>query len=135
MILCYVCQTVLSDVYLTAKVYFDMGEYQRAAHTLEARVSAALQGLRRGAAAGEAAAGATLNQEELFLRCYALYLAGEKVRHTYIDTHRRTHQPEYPSRCVYVYVYVYVCVRARRSACWRAVMPWTAVRSSTSTSR
>jgi hypothetical protein len=72
-------QTCFTDLYLTAKVYFDLGEYQRAAHTLEAKVSAALAQLRRGAAAGEGG-GAGLNQEELFLRCYSLYLAGEKVR-------------------------------------------------------
>jgi hypothetical protein len=65
-------QANLSDAYLAAKSFFDLGEYQRTAHTLRPRPDPQ-------AAASSAGPAAPPNQEELFLRCYALYLAGEKV--------------------------------------------------------
>ncbi|GAB5036504.1 anaphase promoting complex subunit 8 [Nannochloropsis oceanica] len=64
----------LSDAFLVAKAYFDTGEYQRAAHVLKSK-----ENKSRNDDNGSTTT-ATINQEELFLRCYATYLAGEKAK-------------------------------------------------------
>jgi anaphase-promoting complex subunit 8 len=69
----------VDDVYALAKAQFDLKEYLRAAHTLRVRAAparrterAALSAARRHARQGASGSKAR------FLRCYALYLAGEK---------------------------------------------------------
>nr|XP_024928548.2 anaphase-promoting complex subunit 8-like [Ziziphus jujuba var. spinosa] len=49
-------EIVDGDIYLLAKTYFDCREYRRAAHVLQDQIG----------------------KKSVFLRCYALYLAGEK---------------------------------------------------------
>ena len=65
-----------------AKACFDTGEYRRAAHVLQVeKEEAGIEGGMEGGGEGEASLPArTINQEELFLRSYASYLAGEKVK-------------------------------------------------------
>jgi hypothetical protein len=87
--------TECSDRYLLAKSFFDMGEYERAAHVLQApglalassneeRAPEAGVGIRDGTPEGLAAADPALLLglvgEELFLKAYALYLSGEKAK-------------------------------------------------------
>ncbi|EKU21608.1 anaphase promoting complex subunit 8 [Nannochloropsis gaditana CCMP526] len=73
-----------SDAFLVAKACFDTGEYRRAAHVLQVeKEEAGIEGGMEGGGEGEASLPArTINQEELFLRSYASYLAGEKVKRT-----------------------------------------------------
>ena len=67
------------DVYALAKAQFDLKEYLRAAHTLRVRCGARAQRHLRCADRDSAttAQGAS-GSKPRFLRCYALYLAGEK---------------------------------------------------------
>jgi hypothetical protein len=77
-------QLTLSDAYMCAKTFFDVGEYQRAAHTIEAaRAPAAADKAPKGQAARPNVS-SSLSHEERFLRAYALYLAGEKVGATVV---------------------------------------------------
>ncbi|TFJ88739.1 hypothetical protein NSK_000308 [Nannochloropsis salina CCMP1776] len=71
-----------SDAFLVAKACFDTGEYRRAAHVLQMeKEEAGIEGGMEGGGEGEASLPArTINQEELFLRSYASYLAGEKAK-------------------------------------------------------
>jgi len=65
-----------SDRFLLAKTYFDLGEFQRAAFVLQAPSG-------RGGDGGAGAKPSSLRGlpgEELFLKAYALYLAGEKAK-------------------------------------------------------
>ena len=66
-------------MYALAKAQFDLKEYQRAAHTLRVRAAcggavAAVRPSRGPHRDAQASAG----DKARFLRCYALYLAGEK---------------------------------------------------------
>ena len=68
----------LSDAFLVAKAYFDTGEYRRAAHVLKPEKKKKKDGSSSSKETTETVT-TPINQEELFLRCYATYLAGEKV--------------------------------------------------------
>jgi len=65
-----------SDTFTLAKAHFDLKEYLRAAHTLQARPS--LSPLGACPPTLTRAAQPETGHDARFLRCYALYLAGEK---------------------------------------------------------
>ena len=68
--------TATSSSYLLAKACFDRGEYLRAAHTLRnLPLVASPRNLE-----GTATASVSCDRLAYFLRCYSLYLAGEKRR-------------------------------------------------------
>lgn len=69
-------QEPMTDLYLMAKAYFDRGEYLRAAHALQN-----LPQVRRDAATGIIVPGDPL---AYFLRCYSLFLAGERHREEHL---------------------------------------------------
>ena len=64
-----------SDTFTLAKAHFDLKEYLRAAHTLQARPSLSHLGVPPTLTR---AAQPVTGHDARFLRCYALYLAGEK---------------------------------------------------------
>ena len=72
----------MDDVYALAKAQFDLKEYLRAAHTLRVRHSTAPDRLPTAAAASRDScrrgAQASGGDAARFLRCYSLFLAGEK---------------------------------------------------------
>ena len=69
-----------SDRFLLAKTYFDLGEFQRAAFLLQAP-PAPLGGVELGdPSASPPSSLRGLPGEELFLKAYALFLAGEKAK-------------------------------------------------------
>ena len=70
-----------SDRYLLAKSFFDVGEYRRAAYVLQAPGVGTTPGeTDESPAPPDSALLIGLTGEELFLKAYALYLAGEKVK-------------------------------------------------------
>jgi hypothetical protein len=73
----------VSNRYLLAKTYFDIGEFQRCVFVLLPTNEEAAGGDRSGALLRSPSVGSQLRglaPEELFLKAYALYLAGEKAK-------------------------------------------------------
>ena len=68
----------VDDVYALAKAQFDLKEFLRAAHTLRVRWALARGAKRRADRDPVFHAQAASGSKARFLRCYALYLAGEK---------------------------------------------------------
>ena len=69
----------VDDVYALAKAQFDLKEFLRAAHTLRVRAAPRAQrAARRAKRVPALACQSASGSKARFLRCYALYLAGEK---------------------------------------------------------
>jgi len=68
----------VDDVYALAKAQFDLKEFLRAAHTLRVRFARQRCGAGALSAPRPRAWQDAVGSKARFLRCYALYLAGEK---------------------------------------------------------